>query len=100
MIPHDALQELGVFSPDLIVVAADTGGVWSEMSDRVLRTLFRGKRIVGLGSGGTDLFQELGATIGTGSGSTSPVATTWCWPISRRATWPRPTYRQNSRFVR
>ena len=72
VIPHDALQELGVFSPDLIVVAADTGGVWSEMSDRVLRTLFRGKRIVGLGSGGTDLFQELGATIGTGSGAHFP----------------------------
>ncbi|MEM8839295.1 MAG: hypothetical protein AAGE89_14465 [Pseudomonadota bacterium] len=64
--PHNGLQELGIYNPDLIVIAADTARVWPEMSDRVLRALFDGQKIVGLGTGGSELFRALGATIGKG----------------------------------
>lgn len=66
-VKHDALNQLGILNPDLIIVAADTRGVWSEMSPRVLRSLFVGKKVVALGNGGAELLQVLGATIGRGS---------------------------------
>jgi hypothetical protein len=63
----DQLQDVGIFRPDLVIVASDTGTEWGRVSPRTLRQLFSDERIVGLGSGGAELFQILDANIGRGS---------------------------------
>lgn len=66
------LQEIGVLRPDLIIIGGDTGGDWMRLSPTVLRRLFASQKVIGLGGGGAELFQVLGANIGRGSVMHSP----------------------------
>ena len=74
VIPTSRFDDLAGTRPDVVIIGTDTGAVWDTLSKTILRQIFENLRVIAFGSGGANLFLQLGLKIsgpngmhGTGS---------------------------------
>ncbi|MCH8295578.1 hypothetical protein IH992_31225, partial [Candidatus Poribacteria bacterium] len=72
LISAQELDLLADTSPDIIIIGADTKGIWQDMPSTELSQLFENHKLIGFGRGGEALFFHLGLELGSSMGSKNP----------------------------